>query len=123
MLLLLAPPALPGLRWAAQSPLGPLPALSSHNFRYKAVADSIALAAAAEEEVVRTLAVAVEEETVRTAAAAGEDTAVCTLGPASGPELEHCPHIFLWHRRPVTLWAGLVDLDLVNIEIADDGRG
>ena len=89
------------LHWAAQLPLGPLPAPSPHGFRYKAGVGSIALAAAAAEE---------EEEVVRAPAVAVEgDMAVCTLGPAPGPEVEHCrPHIFWWGIRPVTLWASWV---------------
>ena len=57
-----------------------------------------------------TQAVAVEEEEPAhtLVAAVEEDTSVCTLGLASGPEEEHCTHIFPRNRRPVTLWSSWV---------------
>ena len=73
------PPAPPGLHWAAQFPLGTLPALSSHSVRYKAGVNSI-VPAAVGEDIVRSLAAAVEEDTVHSLAA--DQEVLCTLDAA-----------------------------------------
>ena len=79
------PPAPPGLHWAAQFPLGTLPALSSHSVRYKAGVNSI-VPAAVGEDIVRSLAAAVEEDTVHSLAA--DQEVLCTLAAAAAAAVE-----------------------------------